>query len=68
MTEMENKITDAKKEEIIKALRVIQDVCNSQKDCVTCPLRKSHNCCSVSSNTPNKWRISGTNEIWRAIL
>lgn len=68
MAEIENKITEKKKEEILKALKVIQDVCNSHEDCGTCPLCKSNNFCSVSNATPNEWRIAGTNEIWRAIL
>lgn len=68
MAEIENKITEKKKKEILKALKVIQDVCDSHKDCATCPLRKTNNSCSVSSRIPNEWRISATNEMWRAML
>lgn len=71
MAEIENKITEKKKEEILNALKVIQDVCKSHEKCATCPFYKTKNrcnICSITNESPNKWRISRTNEIWRALL
>lgn len=71
MAEIENKITEKKKEEILNALKVIRDICNSHKECATCPFYKTENrrnVCSIRDETPNNWRISGTNERWRALL
>lgn len=71
MAEMENKITDKKKEEIIKALKVIQDVCKSNEDCETCPFYSVNNPtkkCSITNELPNDWKIARKNEKWRALL
>ena len=71
MAEFENKITEKKKEEILNALKVIQDVCSSNEHCATCPFcstRNPCNTCSITNESPNNWRISGANEMWRAIL
>lgn len=71
MSEMENKITDAKKEEIIKALKVIQDVCKSNEDCETCPFYSVNNPinrCSIKNESPYDWKIAEKNEKWRALL
>lgn len=71
MAEIENKITEKKKEEILNALKVIQDVCNSHEKCTTCPLcitKNRCNMCSITNESPNNWRISGANELLRALL
>lgn len=68
MAEIENKITEKKKEEIIKALKVIQDICKSNENCETCPLRSLENLCAISDRQPDCWSIQGKDEGWRALL
>ena len=62
---MEHKYT---KEEIIKALKVIRDVCDDNGDCVNCPLGNSNGDCMLEA-TPLEWKILDENPtVWRALL
>ena len=42
--------------EIIKALKVIQDVCKRHYHCADCPLRKNgSNCAIIEGDVPRNW-------------
>lgn len=66
MAEIENKITEEKKEEIINALKVIQDVCKSNNDCRKCCFCDGSHC-KVIKNQPCNWIIDNK-ERWYALL
>lgn len=68
MAEMGNKITDAKKEEIIKALKVIKGVCKSNTTCKECPFYSNTGYCLITQQNPGIWTIQGMDERWRALL
>jgi hypothetical protein len=56
-------------EEIIKALSILQEVCNEidEDDCYKCPLSNSVNMCMIRDYelSPSGWDIK-TDEIWKA--
>ena len=52
------------KEEILRALKTIQNVCREHQCCGTCPLSKD-DCCVIGDQDPVDWRIR-TAETWKA--
>jgi hypothetical protein len=52
------------REEILKALRTIQNVCKEHLKCDNCPLSKS-GCCVIGRDDPLDWNIKAT-DTWKA--
>lgn len=56
-----------KVEEIINALKIIKNTCNSTMRCNDCPFYcDSNGMCIIQSILPAHWDISEENPIWRA--
>lgn len=54
-------------EELIKALHVIQDECNRNEDCHTCPMCTENGViCNVVEKSPDAWKIN--DEVQKALL
>lgn len=56
------------KEEIIKALHVIQDTCKelTYRSCKICPFSNKEGTCLVTKDIPFDWIIKKDDEHWRA--
>ena len=58
------------KEELIKALKVIQDECK-ESNCIECPFgsrEPEHGTrCKLRTDDPEKWRIDKQEVCWRAL-
>jgi hypothetical protein len=55
------------REEIIKALKVIQNTCKSTTRCSQCPLGTNGNDCVLQNQSPENWNIGEETEVWRAL-
>ena len=56
------------KEEIINALKVIEDVCRECITCDVCPLGKENDVCRLDENIPACWDVAyNPPETWRAL-
>lgn len=55
-------------EEIIKALTIIKETCESQEDggCRSCPFGTDREMCKIMNESPNDWNIEGK-KVWRAL-
>ena len=53
------------KEEILKALNVIQDICIESQYCEECPLFENVDC-GITHKSPSDWRIQNDEPPWRA--
>ena len=54
------------KEEILKAVNIIKEVCLEQKsNCMDCPFF-SKDGCYITSNYPDHWEIKEKDDNWRA--
>ena len=58
----------ANQNEIIKALKLIQQECLSHDDCSTCPLRDGDKmpACQIQGSSPTDWKIKDKETNWRA--
>lgn len=57
------------KEEIIQALRVIQETCAEYEDCCMCPFAKGGDCLVSSEKPrPEQWNLNNDANIWKAII
>ena len=58
------------KEEIINALKIIQDTCKAQKmnfPCKHCPLSKNGGDCVLQEQAPEDWKINTSPPVlWKA--
>lgn len=55
-------------EEIVGALKTLQDCCKTHKHCENCPLRNEPARCGVTSASPGMWRINEPEiTIWKAL-
>jgi hypothetical protein len=54
------------KEEILKALKVIQNICKSTTRCYQCPFGNDDNDCISQNRSPEEWKIGEKVEVWRA--
>ena len=54
------------KEEIIKALNIIQEVCNETDICYKCPLSDNRDGCVLQNMSPIDWDIKTSEDVWRA--
>lgn len=56
------------KEEILKALIVIKEVCMKQKSdhCMKCPFYSTNKGCYIINDYPYNWAIQEETDIWRA--
>ena len=52
--------------DIIVALKVIRNVCETQDTCFKCPFFND-NSCRIHEDYPEKWKINEENPIWRAL-
>lgn len=54
-------------EEIINALKIIQDTCRAQTvhPCYNCPLSKNGDCV-LQEQSPEDWKISTKPPVWKA--
>ena len=55
-------------EEIINALKVIQDTCReapTSDPCEHCPLSKNGNCV-LQDGSPDSWKIKASQPVWKA--
>ena len=61
-------MTEEKKEELLKALDLINEVCITIEKCHVCPLRdEEEDECYINRNTPNHWRVKiDAKDDWRA--
>lgn len=61
-------MTKEKKEELIKALDLIKEVCLMIENCSDCPLRDDEkDCCYLEINSPNHWKVKvNAEDDWRA--
>ena len=56
------------KEEIINALKMIKNVCNSLRYCTECPFYcNSNGKCLIQATIPNNWDINEDTIVWRAL-
>ena len=57
------------KERILKALKTIQEVCQEQDTCGTCPIRDANDDCMLRhpSIIPSTWDINFNDAPWRAL-
>lgn len=56
------------KEEILKAVTTIRDVCEEAEGCYTCPYGNCMGKCQIlHGDTPNGWVVKEVEEIWRAL-
>lgn len=56
------------REEIVGALKTLQDCCKAHSRCENCQLRNEPARCGVTSASPNKWRINEPEiTIWKAL-
>lgn len=56
-------------EEIIAALKLIQNVCNEHTACAGCPFRTADNVpgsCELRRNAPSNWSVKDNENEWRA--
>lgn len=58
----------ASKEEIIKAVKTISEVCDEAQYCEHCPFGTSGGDCLIVRDSPASWTINGKSEIWRALV
>ena len=54
------------KNEILKALTIIKEVCEEIGDCTICPCGDCMGVCLVSDDVPTSWEIKEVEEVWRA--
>lgn len=54
------------REEIIKALKVIQNTCKSFPRCSQCPFGTNDNDCVLQNQPPEDWNIGEETAVWRA--
>lgn len=55
-------------QEIIDAVKTIQEVCNSNRDCDLCPFCNTRGRCGITDSTPDFWKINDTSEPWMALF
>lgn len=53
------------REEIVGALKTLQDCCRTHKRCENCPLRNEPARCGVTSASPNMWRFAELPSEWK---
>lgn len=58
--------TNEKREEILKALTVIQEVCNNAPACEYCPLRNQDGNCTLQRCAPHRWDLNNAHQEWCA--
>ena len=61
---MSNRQNMENRQEILKALQTIQNVCKANQCCDTCPLAKG-NWCVIQDQSPEDWKIR-TTDTWKA--
>lgn len=55
------------KNEILKALTIIKEVCEEFQDCTKCPYGDCMGVCGVlDRDIPASWEIKEIEEVWRA--
>ena len=54
------------KDEILQALKVIQDVCYIH-NCKDCPFADGAEVCLITDNNPSGWEIDQSDPVWRAL-
>lgn len=52
------------REEIIKAVRTIKEICGKYEACYYCPFCTSSDGCVINGKIPRKWEIK-REDIWR---
>ena len=57
-------------EEILKALRVIKEICNENGYCEeTCPFESEKHACLITHNYPGNWNINDESvTVWKGLL
>lgn len=55
------------RDEILKALTIIKEVCTEVEGCDTCPYGDCMGVCQIIHNdVPTSWEIKEVEEVWRA--
>ena len=54
------------KQEILKALALIQNICRKQEKCGSCPFCMDDSFCQMQGQPPENWKLNNTEPIWRA--
>lgn len=55
------------KNEILKALTIIKEICDEANDCDICPYGDCMGICQILNNdSPNTWIIKESEGVWRA--
>lgn len=53
------------REEVLRSLRIIQDVCRNSSNCERCPLNKD-DACGIKSDFPEDWNLPENEKPWKA--
>lgn len=56
------------REEILKALKLIQNICKNEERCDTCPFGTDNNYCILQDQSPEDWKIGENTKVWRAFM
>lgn len=56
-----------KNEELINALKIIHDECDSQIRCSNCPFCDNVGSCKIINALPANWNINEEIDVWRAL-
>ena len=54
-------------EEIINALKIIKNECNSRMICDNCPFSDKNRKCKILHIIPSEWDINEETDAWRAL-
>ena len=57
------------RKELINALRIIKNECDSNTRCATCPFSDNNemNVCKIIEDLPYQWNINEDTGMWRAL-
>lgn len=47
-----------KKEDILNALKIIQETCNENGNCTFCPFGTKYGDCNITDDIPSRWETS----------
>lgn len=54
------------KEEIMKSLNMIKEICYDSEDCQSCPFGRCDGVCNVQLKSPQTWHIKKEEKVWKA--
>ena len=54
------------KQEILKALELIKNICKKQEHCDECSFGTRDGYCLIQDKSPEDWELNDTKPLWRA--